>query len=151
MSNVKSGVPRKPFSVSYELYRDWQFPRFPETMQKHYKLVCYHYFLSVGINFKAFKLHELIWITFRQTDWNIVCCVKFCGIPSNNNHLEKGIHRGLLDWHSHYVIFRDQQLSMGPFLLWKKIVRYQENCLIQKLWQCCTSGTSIKFKWCFET
>ena len=148
---MKSGVPIKPFSVSYELYRDWQFPRFPETMQKHFKLVCYHYFLSVGINFKAFKLHELIWIKFRQTDRNIVCCVKFCGIPSNNNHLEKGIHRGLLDWHSHYVNFRDQQLLMGPFLLWKKIVRYQENCLIQLLWQCCTSGTSIKFKWCFET
>ena len=151
MSNVKSGVPIKPFSVSYELYRDWQFPRFPETMQKHFKLVCYHYFLSVGINFKAFKLHELIWIKFRQTDRNIVCCVKFWGIPSNNNHLEKGIHRGLLDWHSHYVNFCDQQLLMGPFLLWKKIVRYQENCLIQLLWQCCTSGTSIKFKWCFET
>ena len=151
MWNVKGGVPIKPFSVSYELYSDWQFPRFPETMQKQYKLVCYHYFLSVGINFKAFKLHELIWIKFRQTDRNIVCCVKFCGIPSNNNHLEKGIHRGLLDWHSHYVNFRDQQLLMGPFLLWKKIVRYQENCLIQLLWQCCTSGTSIKFKWCFKT
>ena len=151
MSNVKSGVPIKPFSVSYELYSDWQFPRFLGTMPKQYKLVCYHYFLSVGINFKAFKLHELIWIKFRQTDRNIVCCVKFCGIPSNNNHLEKGIHRGLLDWHSHYVNFRDQQLLMGPFLLWKKIVRYQENCLIQLLWQCYTSGTSIKFKWCFET
>ena len=37
-------------------------------MQKQYKLVCYHYFLSVEINFKAFELHELIWIKFRQTD-----------------------------------------------------------------------------------
>ena len=151
MSNVKSGVPIKPFRSLMNFIvidNSHAFQKQCRNTTNWYVIIIFYVLESI---LKRLNYMSLFGLNLdRQTEILFVAS-NFVVFPSNNNHLEKGIHRGLLDWHSHYVIFRDQQLSMGPFLLRKKIVRYQENCLIQLLWQCCTSGTSIKFKWCFET